>query len=104
MLKAQSDERNKLVVLLDDYAAEAILDGGDSSQDIVLRPNDFTNYAGNALDDWTGVRRLKLSAAERLRPGRGQSGEPRVVGAVWKGAAPRFERLCWQVHPPGLDR
>lgn len=94
-LEIQSDERNKLVVLLDDFAAEVQLEGGESSQVFVLELGDFRNYSGKSLAGWDGVRRLKLTHAERLRPGRGKDGAPRVVGGVWKGASPRFRNLRW---------
>jgi len=95
VLELQAAERNKLVVLLDEYAAEVEIDGGDSSQEIVLGPNDFRNYSGEPLTNWNGVRRLKLTPAEHLRPGRGKDSAPRLVGANWKGTPPRFRTLRW---------
>lgn len=94
-LSVQAAERNKLVVLLDDYAAEVQIAGDGQWQQIVLRPGDFRNFGGEALADWSDVRQLKLSPAEYLRPGRGQSGQPRRVGANWKGASPQFRDLRW---------
>jgi hypothetical protein len=96
-LKVQAAERNKLVVRLDDYAADLQIAGGEQWQEIVLRPDDFRDYAGEALADWSSIRRLTLSPAEHLRPGRGQSGDPRRVGANWKGTPPRFRNLRWTV-------
>ena len=95
ILEVQAAERNKLVVLLDEYAAELQLGGGDFEQKITLAPNDFKNYSGEPLADWNAVRRLKLTHAERLRPRRGQTGEPRLVGANWKGTPPQFRSLRW---------
>lgn len=97
VLEVQAAEPNKLVLLLDDYAAEVPIDGGNSPQTLLLKPHDFTNYSGEPLDDWAGVRRLKLSPAEHLRPGRRTDGSPRRVGGNWKGPAPRFHSLRWQV-------
>jgi dienelactone hydrolase len=95
VLEVQAAERNKLVVLLDEYAAEVQLDGGDSSSEIVLGPNDFKNHSGEPLAKWNGVRRLKLTHAEHLRPGRGKKGAPRLVGATWQGTPPQFRSLRW---------
>jgi len=91
----QAAEQNKLVVLLDEYAAEVMVDGGDVSQKVILKLNDFRNYNDEPLAEWHQVRRLKLSPAEHLRPGRGQDGKPRLVGAGWKGTPPQFQGLRW---------
>lgn len=99
-LQVQAAEQNKLVVLIDEYAAEVQITGGDKWQSIQLRPGDFRNYAGEPLEAWDGARRLKLSPAEHLRPGRGESGQPRRVGANWKGGPPQFRDLRWQVDTP----
>lgn len=95
VLEVQVAQRNKLVVLLDEYVAEVQLSGGRSEKRITLAPNDFKNYSGEPLADWNAVRRLKLTHAEHLRPGRGQSGERRLVGANWKGTPPQFRSLRW---------
>lgn len=95
VLEVQVAKQNKLVVLLDEYAAEVQLDGGDSSQEIMLAPDDFRSYSGEPLANWNDVRRLKLSPAEHLRPGRGKSGAPRLVGTNWKGTPPQFRTLRW---------
>ena len=102
-VQVQAAERNKLVVLLGDYAAELQLAGGDAGQDIVLRRSDFKKNDGETLKDWSDVRSLKLSPAEHLRPGRGSNGKPRLVGAAWKGEPPRFRNLRWQVSYSVLD-
>lgn len=102
-VEVQAGKPNTLVVRLDEYAAEAQLKGGDDWQQIVLTPSDFRDQAGEALADWSGTRRLTLSPAEHLRPQRGQSGNPRRVGADWKGAPPRFRALRWQVSNLGGD-
>lgn len=95
VLEVQAAERNQFVILLDEYAAEVQLDGVDSEQKITLAPNDFKNYSGEPLADWNTVRRLKLTNAEYLRPGRGQTGERRLLGANWKGTPPQFLSLRW---------
>lgn len=95
----RADKENTMAVVLDDHAAEVPLAGGDDWQPVELQPSDFRNHAGRALRDWRGLRRLKLTHAERLRPGRGESGDSRVVGGNWKGRPPRFKNLRWQVTP-----
>lgn len=95
ILELQAAEQNKIVVLLDEYAAEVKIDGGAESQKVILKLNDFRNYNDESLADWNEVRRLKLSPAEHLRPGRGQDGKPRLVGASWKGTPPQFRSLRW---------
>lgn len=95
ILELQAAEKNKIVVLLDEYAAEVKIDGGAESQKVILKLNDFRNYNEEPLADWSEVRRLKLSPAEHLRPGRGQDGKPRLVGASWKGTPPQFRSLRW---------
>lgn len=96
VLEVQAERSNVLVVRLDDYAAEVQLAGGPALQQVILTPEDFRNYDNEPLTAWRGVRRLKLSAAEHLRPGRGQSGTARRLGATWKGTAPTFHRLRWE--------
>ncbi len=91
-----SDQPNQLVVLIDDYAAVLDLPGGSVSQSHVLSLADFKNYAGETLGRWADAKRLKLSAAEHLKPSRGQSGKPRLVGKHWKGPPPKFNQLQWK--------
>ena len=90
---------NILVVLIDEHAAEVPVKGGDAWQQILLRPQDFRDYADEALPNWSHISRLKLGDADRLRPARGQSGPPRLVGKHWQGPAPRFRNLRWHVSP-----
>jgi|GEM_PF-700473 len=94
----RSAEPNSLVVLLDEHAAEVKLKGGKDWESVELTPGDFRNAAGDALEDWTGVRQLKLSHAEHLRPKRGSKSKPRRVGANWKGAPPNFRHLHWKLR------
>ncbi len=103
-LDVQASEPNKLVILLDDFGAEVQLTGGDNWQQIQLKPADFQNAAGEPLPNWDTVRRLKLSPAEHLRPGRGGSAEPRRLGANWRGSPPEFRNLRWQVTAASAAR
>jgi cephalosporin-C deacetylase-like acetyl esterase len=103
-LDVQAAEQNKLVVLLDDFGAEVQLNGGDNWQQVRLKLVDFQNAAGEPLANWDSVRRLKLSPAEHLRPGRDSSAEPRRLGANWRGVAPKFRDLRWQVNAGSAAR
>ena len=96
-LEVLAADANQLVVLIDEHAAEVHLDGGVGWQEIVLRPQDFRNFADESLPSWENVKRLKLSPAERLKPERGDTRESRIVGKNWRGAKPRFRNLRWRV-------
>ena len=92
-----AQQSNTLVVLIDDYAAEIQLSGGDQWQTVVLEPQDFRDAGGDPLGSWKNIRRLKLTPAEHLKPKRGSEGNPRLVGKHWSGAKPQFRNLRWQV-------
>ena len=94
-----AQQANQLVILIDDYAAEVQLGGQDPWQVVVLEPQDFRDASGDPLGSWKGVRRLKLSPAEHLKPKRGRDESPRLVGQHWRGAEPEFRNLRWQVGP-----
>ena len=95
-LEVKAAESNRLVILLDDYAADISLTGGDLWQKVVLKPSDFQNFHQEQLLDWTNVRRLKLSPAEHLREKQGNRKETRRVGQHWKGTPPQFRNLRWE--------
>lgn len=100
VLEVQSLERNRLVIKLDDRVAEIGLEGGKQWQRIELKPNDFQNYDEQGLADWQNIKQLKLSAAERLKPGRGDDRPARIVGGNWKGEPPKFRNLRWHTETP----
>ncbi|MCA9269552.1 MAG: hypothetical protein KDA41_13820, partial [Planctomycetales bacterium] len=102
-LSVQANEANKLVVMLDDYAAEVKLTGGDAWQHVALSPDDFHNAGGDALPNWENIRKLRLSPAEHLHWPRGDDRQPRLVGGHWKGDPPKFRDLRWQVSHCFLD-
>lgn len=102
-IEVQAGDSNKLVVRLADFAAEVSLSGDEEWQSVVLRAGDFHNFSGAPLEDWNGIRQLKLSPAEHLRPGRGETGAARLLGANWKGSPPKFRSLGWRLAPVQPD-
>jgi len=90
-----AQQSNTPVVLIDDYAAEIQLRGGDDWQTVLLKPQDFRDAGGEPLGSWRNIKRLKLTPEERLKPKRGSAGNPRRVGKSWSGARPQFRDLRW---------
>ncbi|PHR86064.1 MAG: hypothetical protein COA78_38360 [Blastopirellula sp.] len=90
-----SEEPNELVILLDNYAAIIPVAGGTKHQQVMLSLDDFKNFTEESLKDWNSIKLLKLSPAERLKPGRGELGKPRIVGKTWRGSPPKFRNLHW---------
>ena len=102
-LRVRAAEANKLVVMIDGYAAEVELAGGSQWQDVVFEPKNFRNLAGEPLPSWENIKQLKLGHAERLRPKRGDSTKPRIVGRSWRGPKPEFRDLRWQANYCSLE-
>lgn len=98
VFNVRTEDSNSLVVRIDEYVAEVALTGGTQWQQVVLTSADFKNVVNEPLNDWNNIRQLKLSDLERLRPGRGQDVEARVVGAKWSGRDPEFSDLRWSVN------
>lgn len=98
LLEVQSEQQNKLVILIDEYTAEVGLTGDDHPQTITLSSQDFRNLADEGLDTWNKITQLKLCAAERLKPARGDNRKARIVGGNWRGPAPKFHGLRWTVE------
>ena len=96
-LEVQSESPNRLVVLIDSFAADVELSGGAKWQEVHLTPADFENFNGESITTWDGIRRFKLSPAEHLKPARRIPGQPKVVGGHWNGPVPRFRNLRWVV-------
>jgi hypothetical protein len=94
-LEVRSEESNKLVVGIDQYAAEIPLAGDSNWQQITLSSHDFHNVSGDSLPDWKGIKELRLSSQETLRAKRGDASKPLILGAVWKGAKPQFRDMRW---------
>ena len=96
-LKVRAAQANRLIVMLDGYAAEVEITGGTQWQDVVLAPKDFRNLAGESLPGWDNIKQLKLGHAERLRPKPGDKTRPRIVGKNWRGPKPEFRELRWRL-------
>jgi hypothetical protein len=92
-LEVRSENSNKLVVGIDDFAADIPLTGGAEWQSITLAPLDFFDAESKSRPDWNGILELRLIDAEHLR---GKSDvKPRLVGARWQGPSPEFRNLRW---------
>jgi len=95
-LEVRCEEPHKLVIGLDDYAAEVRVTDGNDWQSMVLQPADFRNAAGASLTDWNGINELRLGPQETLR-GKIDGKEKTVtMGANWQGPEPQFRNLRWE--------
>jgi hypothetical protein len=99
-LDVRAEQNNKLVIRVDDFAAEVQLSGGNRWQQVALSPDDFQNLAGEGMVDWKNARQLTLTAATRLKPPRGGQQKSRVLGGNWRGPPPQFRNLRWLVGDP----
>jgi cephalosporin-C deacetylase-like acetyl esterase len=93
--EVHSEKPNTLVVGLDTYASEVSLTADTPWQSVVLSPDDFHDAAGDALEDWTGLRELRLGAQDTLRGTMNGEDTRRTLGAEWQGHAPKFRNLRW---------
>lgn len=93
-LQVSAAEANKLVIRLDDYAAEVILEGGSGWEAIELTAKDFTNGNSEPLESFEGIKELELSPKESLK---GSGDVRRTIGANWNGADPAFKNLSWSL-------
>ena len=90
-----AEEANRVVVSIDSYATEVVIERGGRFTKFELQSSAFTNAEGHALHGWDGIKELRLSEAEILRPGRGSSRKMTKLGGSWKGKAPEFRNLRW---------
>ena len=94
-IEIRSAEPNKLVMGIDDFAAELSIKGGSEWESFSLAPADFKTAGEETLPDFTHIKQLRLLAAEHLRGKRGTNIR-KLIGANWKGAAPEFKNLHWE--------
>ncbi|MDV6031917.1 MAG: hypothetical protein F9B45_17870 [Phycisphaera sp. RhM] len=99
----KADQKNVLVVMIDEHAAEVQLDGRDSWQHVVLTPADLRNVTDQPLANWENIRQLTLAATERLKSGQRRDPKTRIVGAPWKGPPPQFRNLRWVSKEAAVD-
>lgn len=104
VLQVRVAEPNTLVIMIDGHAAEVPIKGHGQWQEVVLSPSDFQNLNGKSLPDWNNIKQLRISAAERLRPPRGDKTKPRIVGKNWKGKMPEFRNLHWESPERSTNR
>ena len=94
-IDVKSELPNKLVIGLDDHAAEISLKGGSDWQTVILAAGDFSNGDNAKLAGWEGIRELRLGSRETLKPKKDNKAKATVMGGEWKGAAPEFRNLKW---------
>lgn len=94
-LEVRAEEANTLVIGIDSSAADVALSGGPDWQTIILSTNDFKNVSEQPRSGWSGIKELRLSAAEHLKSGKRGDPTTRLVGTHWKGTAPAFRNLRW---------
>jgi hypothetical protein len=92
-LEVRTEEANRLVIGIDQYAAEIELAGGPGWQTVALSPADFTDAESKPLDGWAGIKELRLAAEETLR--KKGTDAVRKAGSAWIGAPPQFRNLRW---------
>ncbi len=93
--EVRSAQPNKLVVGVDQHAAEIQLAGRSDWQPIVLAQDDFRDAAGTATLEWVGIKELRLGAKETLRSKSQGEEQSLELGANWKGTKPEFRNLRW---------
>lgn len=94
-LDVRSEQANKLVIGIDQFAAEVALAGGGDWETVTLSASDFQDAAKFGIQSWAGIKELRLAATEQLKaPGAGNQ-PARQVGAAWKGKSPEFRNLRW---------
>ncbi|MGK0186054.1 MAG: cephalosporin-C deacetylase-like acetyl esterase [Verrucomicrobiales bacterium] len=91
----RASQPNALVVGIDQYAAEVSLSGGDAWQSVKLNLADFENASGESLEQWVGIKELRLGDKETLRSKSNGKDIRKALGANWKGPKPEFRNLRW---------
>jgi pimeloyl-ACP methyl ester carboxylesterase len=99
VVEVLSPQPNKLVVQLDDYAAQVDLKGGRRWQTVSFAAADFHDATGAVLSGWNPFGELALADAVTLEARNGNK-ESISLGAIWQGPAPEFRNLCWLPTSP----
>ena len=95
VLAVQSQQRNKMVVRIDDYFAEVQLAGGSDDQAIVLQESSFQNVEGERNLSWATAKELDLSPQEIFRSKKDRK-KTHQAGADWRKDPPVFKVLKWE--------
>lgn len=95
VVEVRSAQPNKLVVQLDDYAAQADLKGGGEWQTVSFAAVDFHDATGAVLPEWSLFGELALADAATLEADKNGKKESISLGAAWQGPAPKFRNLRW---------
>jgi hypothetical protein len=93
--EVKAEMSNKMIVGLDNYAAEVSLQGKNEWQGVKLSISDFKNFELESARNWQGVKQLRLDDSERQRSKKGSTLKSKVLGAKWKGPPPEFRYLRW---------
>jgi cephalosporin-C deacetylase-like acetyl esterase len=94
-LDVRCEQANKLVIGLDNHAAEIQLKGNPDWQSIVLTASEFRNAIQRSLPAWKGIRELRLGPKETLRANEGANEKKLELGGDWQGLPPEFRNLRW---------
>ena len=95
-LEVKSEMPNKMIVGLDGHAAEVLLAGQNQWEKVRLSAGDFEDALSKPMQNWIGIKELRLDDTENLRPPRGSTAKARKVGNQWKGRDPEFRMLQWK--------
>ena len=99
VVDVRSAQPNKLVVQLDDYAAQTELKGGGEWQTVSFAAADFHDATGAVLPEWSRFGELALADAVMLEKNAAGREESVSLGAPWQGPAPEFRNLRWIQTP-----
>ena len=98
-VNVRSAQPNKLVVQLDDYAAQTELKGGGEWQTVSFAAADFHDALGAELSGWKQFEQLALADKLALEANKHGKKISISIGAVWQGAKPEFRDLRWLQAP-----
>jgi pimeloyl-ACP methyl ester carboxylesterase len=95
VVDVRSVQSNKLVVQLDDYAAQTELKGGGEWQTVSFAAADFHDAMGSMLPGWRPFKELALADSVTLQADKDGKKESVWLGGAWQGPAPEFRDLRW---------